>query len=338
MSSVSSPPRTHSLAEPLNVLVVLLPESSLMSMACVLDPMRAANRSTGRPLFRWTIKSASGEPPLLTAGIAVPVDGAFTGQERGDLLLIIGGFNLDRHAGRGFAARLQAAARRFSCVAGVESGCWLLARSGLVDGRPATAHWEEVEDFAARFPNVQVQSDRFVAQGKFWTSGGASPTFDMMLHLIRQHFGAAVALDVASIFVYDETHAATDAQPVISLGRMARQAPELAEAIRLMERTIEQPLSLDVLAGKLGLSRRKLDGLFSRGLETSPGRYYLRLRLQAAQRLIVDTDLPVSEVALRSGFDSLSAFSRSFRGQYGQSPLKLRLTKQRIPRDGRAAW
>ncbi|MDQ0320242.1 transcriptional regulator GlxA family with amidase domain [Pararhizobium capsulatum DSM 1112] len=274
----------------------------------------------------------------MTAGIDVPVEGAFTGQERGDLLIVIGGFNLDRNAGRGFIARLQTASRRFACVAGIESGCWLLARSGLVDGRPATAHWEEIEDFTARFPDVQVQADRFVAQGKFWTSGGASPTFDMMLHLIRQHFGAAVALDVASIFVYDEIHAATDAQPVISLGRMQHQAPDLAQAIRLMEKTIDRPLSLDVLARKLGYSRRKLDMLFSRGLETSPGRYYLRLRLQAAQRLIIDTDLAVSEISLRSGFDSLSAFSRSFRGHYGQSPLKLRLTKQRIPRDGRAAW
>ncbi len=337
--SISTPRIGSSGTQPaLKVLVVLLPESSLMSLACVLDPMRAANRTAARPLFDWTIKSPKGNSSRLTAGIDIPVDGGFTGQESGDLLVVIGGFNLDRHAGRGFTARLQSASRRFACVAGIESGCWLLARSGLVDGRPATAHWEELEDFAAGFPDVKVRSDRFVAEGKFWTSGGASPTFDMMLHLTRQHFGAAVALDVASIFVYDETHAATDAQPAVSLGRMQRQAPELSEAIRLMERTMERPLVLEALCRKLGFSRRKLDMLFLRGLETTPGRYYLRLRLQAAQRLVADTDLPVSEIALRSGFDSLSAFSRSFRSEYGHSPLKMRQAKMRVPRDGRAAW
>lgn len=328
---------TH-LSRPLEILVVVLAESSLMSLACVLDPMRVANRVAAQNLFHWTIKSPDGAPALLTSGIEIPVDGAFSGRESGDMLIVIGGFNLDRHIGRGFPARLQTAARRFSYVAGIESGCWLLARAGLVDGRPATAHWEELEDFAARFPEVQVRADRFVAEGRMWTSGGASPTFDMMLHMIRRNFGATTALDVASIFVYDETHAASDAQPAVSLGRMQHQAPELADAIRLMERTIDRPLSLDVLARRLGHSRRKLDLLFSQGLETSPGRYYLRLRLQAAQRLIVDTDLPVSEVALRSGFDSLSAFSRSFRGLYGASPLKLRLVKRRIPVDGRPAW
>jgi transcriptional regulator GlxA family with amidase domain len=336
LAAISSDPVTGK--SPLRVVVVLLPESSIMSLACVLDPMRAANRAAARRLFDWTIKSPKGEPALLTAGISIPVEGAFTGQESGDLLVVIGGFNLDRHAGRGFTMRLQSAARRFSCVAGIESGCWLLARSGLVNDRAATAHWEELEDFAAMFPDVRVRADRFVAEGKFWTSGGASPTFDMMLHLTRQHFGAAVALDVASIFVYDETHAPTDAQPVISLGRMQRQSPELSEALRLMEKTIERPLSLHAISRKLGYSRRKLDQLFLRGLETAPGRYYLRLRLQAAQRLVVDTDLPVSEIALRSGFESLSAFSRSFRNEYGRSPLKMRQTKMRVPRDGRAAW
>ncbi len=64
---------------------------------------------------------------------------------------------------------------------------------------------------------MTVLGDRFVTDGKFWTSGGASPTFDMMLHLITQRLGSALALDVASIFVYDQTHSATDVQPVVSL-------------------------------------------------------------------------------------------------------------------------
>lgn len=308
----------------IDVVVVVLPESSIMSLASVLDPMRAANRVSGREVFRWRLLSADGEPIILTCGIPIAVDGMFTLPLDGDVLLAIGGFNLDRHVGRKFIATLQECARHFDVVAGIESGCWLLGRSGLLNGRKATAHWEELEDFSQAFPALTVLGDRFVTDGKFWTSGGASPTFDMMLHLITQRLGSALALDVASIFVYDQTHSATDVQPVVSLGRIETRDPGLAEAIRLMERTLERPLTVSALARRLSVSQRKLEVLFAKGLSTSPGAYYLRLRLQVAHRLVRDSGSPIREIALRCGFDSLSAFSRAYSREYGTSPLKMR--------------
>ncbi|MGF6177059.1 GlxA family transcriptional regulator [Ensifer sp. 4252] len=308
----------------IDVVVVVLPESSIMSLASVLDPMRAANRVSGHQVFRWRLLSADGEPVALTCGIPITVDGAFSLPLEGDVLLAIGGFNLDRYVGRRFIATLQECARHFDVVAGIESGCWLLGRSGLLNGRKATAHWEELEDFSQAFPALTVLGDRFVTDGKFWTSGGASPTFDMMLHLITQRLGSALALDVASIFVYDQTHSATDVQPVVSLGRIETRDPGLAEAIRLMERTLERPLTVSALARRLSVSQRKLEALFSKGLATSPGAYYLRLRLQVAHRLVRDSGSPIREIALRCGFDSLSAFSRAYSREYGTSPLKMR--------------
>ncbi|MGH6805292.1 MAG: GlxA family transcriptional regulator, partial [Ensifer adhaerens] len=91
----------------IDVVVVVLPESSIMSLASVLDPMRAANRVSGREVFRWRLLSADGEPITLTCGIPIAVDGMFTLPLEGDVLLAIGGFNLDRHVGRKFIATLQ---------------------------------------------------------------------------------------------------------------------------------------------------------------------------------------------------------------------------------------
>ncbi|WP_209792352.1 GlxA family transcriptional regulator [Ensifer adhaerens] len=315
---------TGKIQSVIDVVVVVLPESSIMSLASVLDPMRAANRVSGRQVFRWQLLSADGQPIILTCGIPIAVDGKFALPLEGDVLLAIGGFNLDRHVGSRFIATLQECARHFDVVAGIESGCWLLGRSGLLNGRKATAHWEELEDFSQAFPALTVLGDRFVTDGKFWTSGGASPTFDMMLHLISQRLGSALALDVASIFVYDQTHSATDVQPVVSLGRIETLDPGLAGAIRLMERTLERPLTVSALARRLSVSQRKLESLFSKGLSTSPGAYYLRLRLQVAHRLVRDSGSPIREIALRCGFDSLSAFSRAYSREYGTSPLKMR--------------
>lgn len=299
-----------------------------MSLASVLDPMRAANRISGRDVFRWRLLSADGKPVTLTCGVPIAVDGRFAQPLAGDALLVIGGFNLDRHVGKKFIGFLQECSRHFDIVAGIESGCWLLGRTGLLNGRRATAHWEELEDFSQAFPALTVLGDRFVADGKFWTSGGASPTFDMMLHWITQRLGSALALDVASIFVYDQTHSATDVQPFVSLGRIETRDPELAEAIRLMERTLERPLTIAALTKRLSVSQRKLELLFARGLSTSPGAYYLRLRLQVAHRLVRDSGSPIREIALRCGFDSLSAFSRAYSREYGVSPLKMRSARR----------
>jgi transcriptional regulator GlxA family with amidase domain len=314
----------------IEVVVVVLPESSIMSLASVLDPMRAANRVAGRPVFRWRLLSGDGQAVMLTCGIPIPVDGRFSLPLAGDLLLVIGGFNLDRHVGKRFLAALQECARHFDIVAGIESGCWLLGRSGLLNGRKATAHWEELEDFSQTFPALTVIGDRFVMDGKYWTSGGASPTFDMMLHLITERLGPALALDVASIFVYDQMHSPTDVQPFVSLGRIEARDPELAGAIRLMERTLERPMTVAALARRLAISSRKLELLFARGLSISPGAYYLRLRLQVSHRLVRDSGIPMRDIALRCGFDSLSAFSRAYRREYGASPLKMRSANRTV--------
>src|SRR3546814_15236172 len=98
---------------------------------------------------------------------------------------------------------------------------------------------------------ISVRPDRFVIDGRRFTSGGASPTFDLMLHLIRSRFGYPLALEVASVFVYDEAHAATDAQPLVSLGRLAGYEPRVAAAIRLMESRLDRPLTTAAIPRRL---------------------------------------------------------------------------------------
>src|SRR3546814_7564394 len=135
--------------------------------------------------------------------------------------------------------------------------------------------------------------------GRTVTSGGASPTFDLMLHLIRSRFGYPLAREVASVFVYDEAHAATDAQPLVSLGRLAGYEPRVAAAIRLMESRLDSPLTTAAIARRLEISVRTLELLFRQALDIGPGTYYLRLRLQAARRLLLDTQLSLDRKSTR---------------------------------------
>ena len=316
--------------DPLQVTLLLLCDSSMMSLASTLEPMRAANRLARRRLFDWRLVTPDGKPALLTCGVPVPAEAAFGPELSGDALIVVAGFNQERHAGKETLAELRRAARRFRALGGVEAGSWLLARAGLLNGHAATTHWEDLEDLSGRFPEVNVLPDRFVIDGRFFTSGGASPTFDLMLHLIRSRFGYALALEVASVFIYDETHAATDAQPLVSLGRLAGHEPRVAAAIRLMEQRLDSPLTTAAIARRLEVSVRTLELLFKRALGIGPGTYYLHLRLQAARRLLLDTRLSMQVIAVRCGFGSHSAFSRIFRQHFAVSPSAYRRT-QRSP-------
>ncbi len=308
----------------LGVTILVLPDASLMSLAATLDPLRAANRISGSECYRWQVVSPDGQPVATSSGLPVQVDGRFLPQESRDLLIVVAAFNVARHVAPSVLAAVRQGARRAKLVGGVEAGSWVLARAGLLDQRRATTHWEDLEDFAARFPQVRAIPDRWVIDGPVFTTGGAAPTLDFMLALIRARQGFDAALNVASLYVYEEMRLASDAQPLVSLGRVGQMDSRVAQAIGIMEAHLDNPLPIAGIAGQLRCSSRTLEGLFRDIVQTSPAAYYQSLRLQAARRLITDTDLGMAEIAVRTGFASIASLSRAFRRRFGHPPTAAR--------------
>ena len=309
---------------PLRLTFLVFPGSSIMCVASAVDPLRAANRIAGEKKFDWTIVSPDGQPTATTSGLPVAVDGPFDAAAATDAIIVVGGFGTRLQTTRALISGLRRAARAARAVGGVEAGTWLLGRAGLLEGRAATTHWEDLEDFAASFPGCDVRPDRYVIDGPVFTAGGASPVFDLMLHLIRSRLGMAVALDVASVFIYDQARAATDAQPLVSLGRLDGYDPRAAQAIRLMEAHVDRPLTTSAIAKRTGVTARTLEKTFAAAIGETPGASYLRLRLNAARRLVLDTALPMADIAARTGFSSAAAFSRAFSKTFGKPPGRMR--------------
>ena len=309
---------------PLGVTFLVFPGSSIMCVASAIDPLRAANRVAGETMFDYALVSVDGQPPVTTSGMPVAVSGAFDPARPTDMLAVIGGFGTRYAADRRLVSGIRKVARSARAVGGIEAGTWLLGNAGLLEGRAATTHWEDMEDFAAAFPGADVRPDRYVIDGPVFTAGGASPTFDLMLHLVRSRLGMAVALDVASVFIYDQARAATDAQPLVSLGRLEGYDPRLAQAIRLMEAHVDRPLTTSAIARRVGVTARALELIFRKSIGETPGAYYLRLRLNAARRLVLDTQVSMAEVAARTGFASAASFSRAFSRAFGEAPARMR--------------
>jgi transcriptional regulator GlxA family with amidase domain len=311
------------LRRPIRVDLLALPGSSLLTLSSAAEPLRAANRQSGRMVFDWRFVSLDGEPPATSSGIAWPVSGRLDPAIRADIFAVVAGFGAARLTDRKLIAHVYRAARTASLVLGIESGAWLLARAGLLDEHRAATHWEDFEDFAAAFPDVDLRPDRYVIDGRFITTSGASPTFDMVVDLIGRILGRPLALDVASSFVHDELKAPGDPQVNAMLGN-AHHDPRLVRAVRIMETNIDAPLSIAAIAKRVSMSARGLEQLFARQIGETPGAYFLSLRLAAARRLVDDTRLSMTGIASRTGFSSQPSFSRAFRRQYGLSPSQSR--------------
>jgi transcriptional regulator GlxA family with amidase domain len=309
---------------PLKVTFLVLSGSSLMCAASAVEPLRAANRIMGRTVFDWSTVSADGAPAVTTSGLPVAASGRFDPAARTDVLAVIGGFGARDNPDGRLLSGIRRVARGARAYGGIEAGSWLVARAGLLEGRAATTHWEDMEDFMAAFPGTDVRPDRYVIDGPAFTAGGASPTFDLMLHLVRSRHGMAVALDVASVFIYDQARAATDAQPLVSLGRLDGYDARIAQAIRLMEAHVDRPLTIAAMARRIGTTQRTLEMLFGASIGETPGAYFLRLRLNAARRLVLDTRIPMADIAGRCGFASAASFSRAFARAFGEPPGRFR--------------
>ncbi|WP_454746664.1 GlxA family transcriptional regulator [Ciceribacter selenitireducens] len=314
--------------------LLVMPETNLILVASVIEPLRLANRVSGLELYDWRIFSPDGRPIETKSHIPVPVDGAFRPGSEENPLYVLSSHNWQRHATSEVKRLLAKSARHRSMVAGIESGAWLLADTALLDNFSATLHWEDHDEFAAAYPQVHTVRERFVIDGKRITTGGALPTLDLMLELIRRRHGYSLALEVSRQFIYEQGGVRSDAAAMPSTGSIRLADPRVSQAMRVMEEHIEQPLSLVRLARRIGLSERRLQSLFIAAIGAAPHIHYLALRLNAARRKVIETRLAFADIAAATGFNSASAFSRSYRAHFHESPSE---TRQRLQSPGMAS-
>lgn len=323
--------------ERLDIDLLVLPDTNLILIASVIEPLRGANRIAGSELYRWRLLTPDGAPVPTTSHIAIPAEGIFRATTEDKPLFVLASYNWHRSATPALKMQLSQAARYRRIIAGIESGTWLLAEASLLDGLRATVHWEDYEDFALAYPEVGAVKDRFVIDGKRLTTSGSLPTVDLMLEVIRQRQGYSLALEVSRLFRYEQPSFHVDEPLSAASAGLRMHDPRVTQAVRLMEEHIEQPLVLARLARRVGISARHLQDLFQQSIGAPPHVHYLALRLNAARRKVIETTGSFADIAAATGFNSASAFARSYRAGFSESPsetrrrLRRRITLSQAP-------
>ena len=309
---------------PETFVFVLLERFSLLAFSAAIEPLRHANRLTGRRLYDWHVLTETGAPAHASCGLEVTADGALETLPRGAQVVVCGGDDVAGATTRGVLAWLRREARRGARVGAVCTGAFALARAGLLDGKRCTIHWENRDGFAEDFPEVELTDQVFVVERDAMTAAGGAAAGDMMLRVVAERHGAELAGMIADQMVYSTLRGDKDAQRLSVPARIGVRHPKLSRVIALMHEHIEEPISAAQLATEVGMSTRQLERLFRRYLDRSPKRYYLELRLEKARRLLLQTDMSVINVALACGFTSPSHFSKCYRAHYRRTPYRER--------------
>jgi transcriptional regulator GlxA family with amidase domain len=292
----------------------------MLAFASAIEPLRSANRLRGEKLFEWRLYSRDGAPVSASNGIVIPVQAGIDDTAALDLLLVCAGTR-DACAGDAAVAKwLRGLARRGTSMGSISLGAYVLARAGLLDGRRCALHWESLAAFADEFPRVRTSSDIFVVDGNRRTCSGGTAALDMMLQLITERDGRALANGVSEQFIHPRIRGTQDSQRMAVQSRLGVANEKLITAIDLMEAASEEPRRVRDVAGEVELSTRQLERLFVKYLRMSPSQYYLRVRLDRARAMLLQTTRPILDVAVACGFASASHFSRCYRGVYGHKP------------------
>jgi len=237
--------------------------------------------------------------------------------------------------------RLVRAVRRAAAggarVASICSGAFLLAATGLLDGRRATTHWLAAGELARRYPAIRVDPGvLYVDEGQVLTSAGAAAGLDLCLYLVRLDYGSAVAAQTSRVSVMPLERDGGQSQFIVH----APPAPDgssLAPLLAWLEEHLDDELTLEAIARRAAMSVRSLNRRFREQTGTTPLQWLLRARVRRAQLLLETTAHSVERIAASAGFGSVTALREHFRRSVATSPQAYRRAfRRRAPARARA--
>jgi AraC family transcriptional regulator, carnitine catabolism transcriptional activator len=298
---------------------LLLPEFSVMGFASAVEPLRVANRFVPEA-YRWKILSLDGGPVRASNGMSLNVDAALDRAHAVQTLFVVAGFNPLQHYQSALGEALRQLDRQGATLGAIDTGAFVLAQARLLSGHPVTLHWEAQSAFKERFPALTVTQELIEWGQRRISCAGGTAAMDMVLALIGQRHGQALAATVSEQFLHGPVRSPSEHQRTEVVARFGVHDKKLVQAIQTMQAHLEEVLPIGALAAAMDVTRRQMERLFAAHLQVSPAAFYLSLRLDRARQLLEQSDMGVMAIAVACGFSGPSHFSRAYRRRFGVRP------------------
>jgi transcriptional regulator GlxA family with amidase domain len=324
--SIERPVSSDSPTDGRRFAFLLVDKFPMFSLVAAIDVCRSANRLLGRDFYSWTTVSADGEAVTASNGLPIKIDYSVADLPHADILFVAVGLSTEFPGKSKVLGALRSWGRRGGALGALSIGSYLLAEAGQLDGHRCTIHWENRAGFIERFPDIACTGNVFEIDRKRYTCAGGTTSIDLMLEIVRVDLGSNIANGVANQFQHERIRSAADRQRVGPERDLTGKSEKLRRIVELMADHLDEPLSAVQMAKSAGLSVRQVERLFLRHLSVTPGRYYMRLRLERARELLRQTNMPILDVAIATGFTSHSYFAQSYRLQFARPPSEERRT------------
>jgi transcriptional regulator GlxA family with amidase domain len=310
---------------------ILVPESAVL--AAVSDPRYCFTAVND-------FLQAKGKPPLFEVQLVgmtetVRLQGAFTVHTDALLhevahtdLIFVPALNGDLEAAlrknTALADWILVQYQRGAEVASLCLGAFLLASTGLLDGKKCSTHWGFAHEFRRLFPQTQLVDDKIITEEqRLYTSGGATSYWNLLLYLVEKYTDRETAILAAKYFAI-EIDRDTQAPFIMFNGQRAHEDEPVKQAQAFIETNVSDKISVEDLACKFAIGRRNFERRFKKATNNTPAEYIQRVKIEAAKKRLESSRMNVNEVMYEVGYSDIKAFRDLFKRVTGLSPVEYR--------------
>lgn len=203
-------------------------------------------------------------------------------------------------------------------------GAFMLAKTGLLDGKKCSTHWRAAEEFRQMFPRIELVTDKIITEEEgIYTSGGATSYYNLLIYLVEKFTDREMAIRTAKIFAIDIKRQ-SQSEFIMFNGQNNHTDEDIKKAQRFIESNFQERITIDELSNKFALSRRSLERRFKRATNNTVNEYIQRVKIEAAKKSFETSRKNITEVMFEVGYSDTKTFRGTFKKLTGMTPIDYR--------------
>jgi transcriptional regulator GlxA family with amidase domain len=315
-------------------IVIVFPQqlSNLSTVACIIGTVEVFTKANdywkkqgNRQQYELVIAGTATKEEYVKGLIAVKTDAHITEIEKANLVIIpsaipIKNTNENTELLEWIINQYKAGAE----VASMCSGAFILASTGILDGRSCSTHWSLTDTFREMFPKVNLSTDKLITDEKgIYTNGGAYSFLNLVIYLVEKYYDRPTAIYCSKVLQIELDRNSQSAFSIFT-GQKQHGDEMVQQAQKFIESNVEEKISIEKMSSKFAIGRRNFDRRFIKATGNTPLEYSQRVKIESAKKSLESTRKTVNEVMYEVGYADVKAFREVFRKITGLSPLEYR--------------
>lgn len=314
-------------------LTILAPEGQ-NNLSSIVGPYKIFTRANEywmgrnkRELFRIEVAGISKEVEFYNGLFSVKPNANILAIKKTDLIIIPSLNHNYEKALKGNKLMIEWIEQQYkhgAAIASICTGAFMLAATGLLDGKNCSTHWAVAENFRARFPKVNLQTDQLITdENGIYTNGGAYSFLNLIIYLIEKYYDRQTAIYCSKVFQI-EMDRNSQSPFAIFTGQKLHGDEVVKKAQAYIESKLDEKISIEDLSSRLAVGRRNFDRRFIKATGNTPVEYTQRVKIESAKKALEISRKTINEIMYEVGYSDVKAFREVFRKITGMSPLEYR--------------